>query len=281
MRICYIDESGDGRRPNQSHPHVPPAFVICGLVVESNEVVDLTTVFLEIKKRFHPGKAGFEHLDGILSEVKGSDIRRDIRSNSRRRKRAAIGFLDQITKLLSAHGAGIVGRVWIKDPFTSTAHPSAAAERSMYTYSVQDIVKHLQRDLARRSVPGLVICDSRSSSQNANVAHSVFTKMFKQSGNAYPNIVEMPVFGHSKNHAGLQLADLITSALVFPLACRTYCQGYMTGPHVDPAYDVLKTRFGPWLRHHQIRYTNTDGKWVGGLTVSDPVGSRSGAALFR
>lgn len=103
----------------------------------------------------------------------------------------------------------------------------------MYTYSVQNIIKHLQWDLVGRSTSGLVICDSRSSSQNANVAHSVFTKMFKQTGNAYPNMVEMPVFGHSKNHAGLQLVDLITSALVFPLACRTYCQANVTGPHVS------------------------------------------------
>ena len=110
----------------------------------------------------------------------------------------------------------------------------------------------------------MVICDSRGSSQNANVAHSVFTRMFKRTGNAYPNIVEMPVFGHSENHSGLQLADLVTSALVFPLACRTYCRGYVTGPHVHRGYDRLKQRYGLWLRRHQIRYIDTNGKWVGG-----------------
>ena len=165
MRICYIDESGDGQRPNRSHPQVPPAFVICGLVVESGQIADLTTAFLKVKKRFHPNKAGSEHLDGILNEVKGSNIRRDIRSGSRRRHRAAIGFLDRITKLLSDHGAGIVGRVWIKDPSTPAAHHSADAERSMYTYSVQNIIKHLQWDLVGRSTSGLVICDSRSSAR--------------------------------------------------------------------------------------------------------------------
>ena len=74
MRICYIDESGDGQRPNRSHPQVPPAFVICGLVVESGQIADLTTDFLKVKKRFHPNKAGLEHLDGILNEVKGSNM---------------------------------------------------------------------------------------------------------------------------------------------------------------------------------------------------------------
>ena len=275
MRICYIDESGDGRRPDPNKPAVPPAFVICGLVVESAVVADLTTRFLQVKGRYHPRKAGHLPLDGILNEVKGSEIRRDIRSGSRRRTRAAFGFLDQITDLLSTCDVGVIGRVWIKDRSTDSD------ERSMYTFSIQNIVEHFQHDLETASTSGLVICDSRSTSLNENVAHSVFTKMFKLSGNAYPNMAEMPVFGHSANHAGLQLSDLITSALVFPMACRTYCQDYMKGPHIDPAYDRLKERYGSWLQSRQIRYINRFGKWVGGLTVSDPVGHRTGAALFQ
>ena len=151
----------------------------------------------------------------------------------------------------------------------------------MYTFSIQDIALHLQHHLQREPTGGLVICDSRSNAQNANVAHSVFTKMFKRSGNSYPNIVEMPVFGHSENHAGLQLADLVTSALIFPIASRTYCQGHVAGPHVHPSYDKLKSRYGTWLKRCQIRYQNADGRWVGGITVSDTVGRRSGGELFR
>ncbi|MDE0375605.1 MAG: DUF3800 domain-containing protein [bacterium] len=275
MKICYIDEAGDGRRPNPSVAHIPPVLAICGLVIASDVVPALTRDFLKAKKRFHPGKAGLRPLDGILNEVKGSDIRKDIRSGSRRRSRAAIGFLDTTTELLTQYGAGIVGRVWVK-------HPSRQSdERSMYTFSIQDIALHLQHHLQREPTGGLVICDSRSNAQNANVAHSVFTKMFKRSGNSYPNIVEMPVFGHSENHAGLQLADLVTSALIFPIASRTYCQGHVAGPHVHPSYDKLKSRYGTWLKRCQIRYQNADGRWVGGITVSDTVGRRSGGELFR
>jgi hypothetical protein len=32
----------------------------------------------------------------------------------------------------------------------------------------------------------------------------------------------MPTFGHSENHAGLQLADLVCSALLFPMAMDAY-----------------------------------------------------------
>lgn len=273
MRICYVDESGDGRLPDLARPDVPPALVVCGLVVESEAVPDLTRDFLAEKDRFHPGRVGSRPLDGILKEVKGSDIRKDVRG-SHRSRRAAIGFLDRIARLLSAYEVGIVGRVWIKKP------SELSDERAMYTYSIQDITRQLEHHVYGAQTRGLVICDSRSSSQNANVAHSVFTKMFKASGDSYPNIVEMPVFGHSQNHAGLQLADLVTSALVFPIACRTYSH-YVTGPHVHPAYDELRRRYGPWLQIRQLRYQKPNGKWVGGLTVSDRVGHRTGGEMFR
>ena len=275
MKICYVDESGDGQQPSSRVPGIPPALVICGLVVESSTVPNLTLDFLATKARFHPGKAGVRPLDGVLREVKGSEIRRDIRSGSRRRNRAAVGFMDRVVDLLRAYDVGIIGRVWIKDP------TAASDERAMYTFSIQNIARHFQYELARQRASGLIVCDSRSKAQNANVAHSVFTKMFKQSGNAYPNIVEMPTFGHSENHAGIQLADLITSALVFPIACRTYCTGYLSGPHVDPAYDYLKDRYGPRLQDLEIRYRTASGKWVGGLTVSDPVGGRGSVDMFR
>lgn len=257
MRICYVDESGDGRPPDSSRPDIPPALVICGLVVGGDAVPDLTRDFLVQKNQSHPGKAGSTFSQGILNEVKGSDIRRDIRSGSRRSNRAAFYFLDRITDLLSAYEVGIIGRVYIKDP------SEQSDERSMYMFSIQDVARHFQHHISTYRTKGLVICDSHSSNQNTDVAHSVFTQMFKATGNSYPNIVEMPVFGHSANHAGLQLADLVTSALVFPIACRTYCQSYVTGPHVDPAYDHIKSRYGPWLKKHQYRYqTRTESGWA-------------------
>lgn len=275
MKVCYVDEAGDGERPDPAAVNVPPVFVICGLVVDSAVLADLTRDFLQVKGRFHPAKAGTHQLDGILREVKGSELRRDVRSGSRRRNRAAIGLLDQTMNLLDRYDIGLVGRVWIKDP------TGPSDEKAMYTFSIQDISEHFQHHLVSHASDGLVICDSRTKVQNSGVAHSVFTKMFRQAGDAYPNILEMPVFGHSDNHAGLQLADLVTSGLIFPIAARTYCQGQFTGPHVDPAYDSLKQRFGPRLQRRQIRYQNHGGKWTGGLVVSDPVGHRSGAELFR
>ena len=58
MKICYIDEAGDGRRPDQREADVPPAFVICGLVVDSSNLPALTDGLLAAKARFRPPATG-------------------------------------------------------------------------------------------------------------------------------------------------------------------------------------------------------------------------------
>jgi hypothetical protein len=106
--------------------------------------------------------------------------------------------------------------------------------------------------------------------------------MFRTAGNPYDRIVEMPTFGHSDNHVGLQLADLVCSALLFPIAVHTYCTGHVTNLHVRPGYRLLKQRYAEQLRGLQFRYLEPVKKrWRGGITVNDSIGQRSGAEMFR
>ena len=91
----------------------------------------------------------------------------------------------------------------------------------------------------------------------------------------------MPVFGHSQNHAGLQLADLLASALLFPMATYCYCSVHVQNVHVDAGFGDLVTRYGERLKAMQHRYHDDRGRRIGGLTVSDPVGRSPGGILFR
>ncbi len=116
--------------------------------------------------------------------------------------------------------------------------------------------------------------------QNSQVSHSVFTQKHKLSGDAYPCLVETPAFGHSVNHVGLQLADLVASSVVFPMASRTYCADHWTGPHVHPHYDGVKQRWASRVRLLQHRYRDDAGFWRGGLVVSDKLGRRPGERMF-
>ncbi len=90
----------------------------------------------------------------------------------------------------------------------------------------------------------------------------------------------MPVFGHSDNHAGIQAADMICSAFLFPMAAFAFCHGYVNNIHVHAEYSRVRDRYGDRLKRLQYRYQDSDGWWRGGITVSDGIGHKKGRALF-
>ncbi len=271
--FCYIDESGGFEAPNQSQT-ATPLMVIAGLIVPSAEIAPLTEDLLALKKRFYPNKAE-KHLDYLLYEIKGSDLRNRIRSTNRNQRMHARTVLDEAVRIATRHQCRLLGRVWVKKP------DQGLDPASTYTFAVQDIARHFNHFLETQDSHGLVLCDSRNHRQDIRVAHSVFTLKHKTSGDDLPYILESPVFGRSDNHAGLQLADLIASGLLFPMAARSYCADRIIGHHTHPKLDVLRHRFAAPLK--QIRYTYQDrtGKILGGVTVSDPHGKQPSSILFR
>ncbi len=91
----------------------------------------------------------------------------------------------------------------------------------------------------------------------------------------------MPTFGHSNNHAILQIADLLASALLYPMATYAYCRTHVQNVHVDENFGHVIARYGTRLQALQHRYDDEFGRPRGGITVDDKLGRRSGAALFR
>ena len=260
MFICYIDESGGFEAPNLNLS-ATPLMVLAGLIIEERRMLHLTADYLQSKARFfpHPTVPPGHWLGHILRAVKGGTIRSKLRSTSRNQRRHAMGFLTHTMDLLEKHHVRLIGRVWIK------GRDEGLDPQASYTYAILDIARHFEQFLAVRNLKGLMICDGRMHNQDAVVSHSMFTQKMRQSGDAYPHIVESPVFGSSKNHAGLQLADLVASAFLFPLASRTYCASHYTNVHVDSRYDQV-IRFRERCGNSDVRYISpidgTDGVWV-------------------
>jgi hypothetical protein len=252
--------------------------IILGLSVEEGAIADLTRTFLKLKNKRFPGlRVKDKHqLDGVLKEVKGADIRKAVRRDAGRKKtRHALGFLDKLLDLLEGHGAQLFGRVWIKRP----AEP--VEDKALYNFSVQSACETFNRLLADADDYGLIIADSRVPGLNVGVAHSVFTQKYKLAGDGYPRLLEMPTFGDSRNHVGIQLADLVASSLIFPMATYAFCSGQVESVHVDPGFGRFAEKFGTRLQRLQYRYCDETGRWRGGLTVSDQIGHLPGGRLFH
>ena len=279
MKACFIDEAGDlGALANPPQPNDQPVLVIGGLFVDIANLHNLTDNFLNLKKRYFPGLPypSAKHLDRILPEIKGADVRSNATRGTARQQRHAISFLDRILGLLQQYDAKLVARIWVKGiglPFDATP---------VYTSSIQGICTYFNHHLTQTSESGICIADSRNKFKNVNVSHSIFTQKFSPVAQSYQRIVELPTFGHSDNHAGLQVCDIVCSALLYPIACFAYCAGHVSNVHVQPGAARLLKRYGQQLKDLQYRYQDTvTNRYQGGLVVSDAILQRNGSLMFR
>ena len=215
-------------------------------------------------------------LDRILPEIKGADIRSNATRGTPRQRRHAIGFLDRILGLLQHHDAKLVARIWVKGiglPFDAT---------SVYTSSIQGICSYFEHYLTQTNGTEICIADSRNKFKNVSVSHSIFTRKFSSAAPSYQRLVELPTFGHSDNHAGLQICDIVCSSLLYPIACFAYCTGHVNNVHVQPRAADLRRRYGEQLKALQYRYQNSvTVRYEGGLVVSDAIARRNGSLMFR
>lgn len=280
LLTCYLDESGDtGSLPTSTSP-IQPLICLMGLTLDATYLRPFTAEFLELKTRFFPGRFGAKykhtHLSKLLEEIKGSDLRAAFRTDDHDRKHHHIGFFDALLDFVASYDCRIFGRVWIK------GIGAALKGTAVYTYSAQKICETFNHLLEEANAQGIVIADSRFPKKNREVSFSVLTLKLSLAGDACPRIIEAPTFGHSENHAGLQICDLLCSGLLFPIAAYTYCTGYVANIHVHDGYAVLKQRYASKLRERQHRYWDAqEEKFVGGLVVNDGIAKRSGAVLFR
>lgn len=270
-----MDESGGFEAPDRS-PDATPVMLIVGVVLDHRVLQPLTRDFLAVKSRYYPTACynGPGHnLDRVRTEIKGSKVRESLRSDARRKRSHGFGYVDRTVELLERYDARIIGRLWVKEPSTGL-NP-----QSSYTFAIQDIARHFNALLLSANDMGLMVCDGRRYTQDAEVSHSVFTQKHQVSGDSLPALVETPVFGRSESHPGIQLADAVASALLFPMATRTYCATTCTSSHAHPRFDEVKKRYASRLKALRFTYT-VEGKPKGGIVVSDKVGQLPSGRLF-
>ena len=280
MHILYVDESGDlGAMPYAPLPtgNDQPVLIIGGLIVDARWLEKITHDFLDLKYRFHPNLPypTTNHLDKILPEVKGSQIRHQAVRGKPEAMRHAIGFLDKLLAMLKKHDVRLLSRIWVK------RKGGEFKGRHIYTSSIQWLHTSFDNFLSDHDSFGFCIADSRDYLMNVYVAHSVFTQKFSSSTNVYARILELPAFGHSQNHAVIQICDIVCSALLFPIASETYCTGYVENVHVQPGAAALRERFGAAIDDLQYRYKEPLGRWNGGIVVSDPIEHRNASHMFK
>ena len=278
MQIAYMDDAGDlGAVADPPLYNDQPIFALTLFIVNQNRLSALVPEFLRIKRKFYPGlnPPASKFLAAVLKEVKGADVRRDIAVGSRNQSRHATFFLSEVVELCVRSDVKLISKVLVKG-VGQHVDPTA-----VYTASCQSLFKSFDHYLSTVGDVGFCIADSRTKGLNVPVAHSIFTQMFSSRLAQYPRIMELPTFGHSENHVGVQLSDLITSALIVPAAVHTYCTGHIANVHVQAGYSKIRAKFTSALKCLLYRYQDSEQAWRGGITVSDGISHRPSSALFK
>jgi len=218
MYIAYMDDAGDlGAVSNPPQHNDQPVFALTVLLVNQSRLSSLVPEFLQIKRNYYPGliPPSSHFLSAVLHEIKGADIRRDIATGGRNRARHATRFLSEIVDLTLRSDIRLVSKIFVKGIGQPIRHTS------VYTAACQSLFRSFDHYLSTVDDVGVYIADSRNKGLNMPVAHSIFTQMFSAKRAHYPRIMELPTFGHSDNHVGVQICDLLASALVVPTAVHT------------------------------------------------------------
>ena len=258
-------------------PTSTPVLVVAGLIVPGDHVRDLVWDFLQLKKRFNPSLATASWLSDVIRyEVKGADLRADIRSGRSRRTSRAIGIIDRTFELVERRGCRLVARAMVK----TLDRP--VDDKAAYVSNIGWICKTFHQYLENSDhQQGLVILDSRTKVKNTPNADVVTTQVFKHGGNPLPRLVEVPVFGHSDSHVVLQIADVIVSAVLFPAVCSAYCADLIWNHHAHGKYEDIRWRYGTRLKNLQFRYYDaTLAFWKGGVHVYGATGGLAASKLF-
>ncbi|MFB6771891.1 DUF3800 domain-containing protein [Streptomyces sp. NPDC056337] len=275
MHLCYIDEAGNGQTLDPARPDAPPVLVVGGFTVPRTQVRSLTWAFLDVKKHYRPQLRNAEQLSEVIQhEIKGADVRKNLRAGNHNWRRAAMELAASLLDVLEAHETRVLARVWIKE------EGLAFDESGVYPASVAALNETFQAQLAYEHSRGMMVLDSRTKVKNAPNVHCVTTRKYRAGGDSLRGIIESPVFGHSDTHALLQLADLLVSSLLFPIACHAYLNDVGWNVHCDNAYEPLREEFGARLRKLQFRYQDAVGKWRGGIVVSDRRTQQSSSLMF-
>lgn len=277
MRILYLDESGDHTMLTSSpNPGTSVCLALVGVVVQVEALRDLTRAFLELKSLHLHVKAYSPHLlERTHAEVRGSALRKAWQEGAGAAShQLSEQSLDGLFDLMEGYATPAFGQAFIK----SEGRPFYGQQS--YELALRHACETFQALLDEADDFGAVILDARNDAKNRETAHTIFTRKFAKAEDAFPRIIEIPTFANNLNHAGLQVADWVASALVQPMTSRTFrSDASWSGSGNDSGYDALIDRYLDRLTARQYFYSK-GGERLGGLVVSDLHGGRASTDLF-
>ena len=162
MLMCYVDESGDTGLFDANERNSQPVFLLCALIVNQSRLESITREVIRLKQSHFPSYSqGTQHWhDWLKVEVKGANIRRALREDTRKSRRHILGFLSAVVSLLESNDTSISARVYIKEPSCEFKGSN------VYSAAIQRLAQTFEDKLMRENEKGVIVLDSRNKVKN-------------------------------------------------------------------------------------------------------------------
>lgn len=231
---CYVDEAGcPGKLPSASSP-VQPFLILAAVALRSADINTFTRQVNRLKRAYlaaiRPGT-----ISTGQEEIKGSELRALLRKDPSGHT-PAHRFLDEMLGLLQRFDAQVFAQVAPKPvgaPFDGKA---------VYASMLFRLARSFHGLLEQRCAEGFMVGDFREPRLNSLMTQAVARSKFGDR-DALPRLLDVPVFGHSESHAGLQVADWLASALIFPIVSHRHAGDLEQSAHLHLQDGRLARRY--------------------------------------
>jgi len=233
---CYVDEAGcPGRLPSRT-AEIQPFLIVAAVCLRNADDTTFTRQFNALKQRLLQSlQPSVPRTVGLLDEVKGCQLRSRMRLQPQGSS-AEFEFLNELLRLLKSFEARIFAQVAAKPP------GDKFDGRAVYAQAMSGIVRDFHRLLELEVAQGQVVADFREPKLNAAMSAPICEAKY-QSADELPRLSGAPTFGHSQSHAGLQVADIIASALVYPEVSQRHAADLPEHPHLHQNDYLIARRF--------------------------------------
>jgi hypothetical protein len=238
MLTCFVDESGCPGKLTSIASAIQPLLVIAGMALDTGAIVRATRDFARISQRYHHGQSRPDQICADLTSelIKGVDVRRAFRADPAAAQLKEAPLLDSVLSLLKTHRARLFGVVIVKVP------GEEFDGRAVYGRALCDVAQAFHRTLEREQTHGTVIADFREVTLNGRVGAELLEAKLGVAGDQLPWLLHVPTFGNSEMHAPLQMADLLCSALLWPMAAWRFRTELSGSPALHPTSDEATRR---------------------------------------
>ena len=226
MHLMYIDESGDHGLKNLQPEF--PVFVLCGIIIDENEVKRLDTDFNKLKNKFWGNKKVIFHSRDIRKCEKEFQILLDLEVKK--------DFYNDLNNIISKSNFTVVAPVINKEKHIKKYGKLA---ENVYELSLSFLIERsiFYLDSISSEIRKVYI-ESRGKREDNELKN--FLNILKHRGTSYidsnrvlSKIKEFEFIKKDEGISGLQLADLAA----YPIARYAIDKN-----RANPAYDLLKEK---------------------------------------